>query len=134
MAARWKISCGRLATSFSASPGVERSETSLAPSKGTTSCRISSPAPSFFRRAVSLRPIMPAAPITRAPFTGLSPVRIPDAPPRRVALVAAHLEVAAVGEVGAHHAVSGVAQVVHAERVVGLDQHEDRLFERGSIG
>src|SRR3954463_12981905 len=134
MAARWKMRSGRFATSFSASPATERSDTIELPWNGTTSCRISSASPSLARRAVSLRPIMPAAPITRMRcISRASPVGVPDAPPGCVAAVAADLEVAAVGEVGAHHTVGAVAQLVHAEGVVRLDEDEDRFLERGRI-
>src|SRR3954468_2664364 len=132
MAARWKMRSGRFATSFSASPATERSDTIELPWNGTTSCRMSSASPSLARRAVSLRPIMPAAPMMRMRCVNRpSPVGIPDAPPGCVAAVAADLEVAAVGEVGAHHAVGAVAQLARAECVVGLDEDEDRFYERG---
>src|SRR5687767_2205495 len=105
---------GREATSFSAAPGAERSDTALAPSKGTTSCRIrSSPA----RRATSLRPIMPAAPITRILLMIALPVGVPQAPPGHVLAPGAGFQIAAVGEIGAHHAVGGIAQVAHAQPV-----------------
>src|SRR5258706_6693301 len=149
MAARWKMSSGRAATSFSASPGAERSEVTQsvlndAPAgaaRGTTSCRgtepISSPAtlPSFARPAASLPPIMPAPPMIRTRFTSCSlpvlasPVWIPDPPPRRVSLDAAGGVVRAVREVLAHHALGGIAQVRHAERVVGPDQDEEGLLD-----
>src|SRR4051794_6531392 len=124
IAARWKIRSGREATSFSASPGLERSDSAELPSNGTTSCRMSSPAPSLRRRAVSLRPIMPAAPMTRIVFIFLRlPVRVPQAPPGHVLRqpLAAGLEITALGEIGAHHPVRPVAQVVHAEPVIGKD-------------
>src|SRR3954469_16195353 len=134
MAARWRMRSARFATSFSAPPATERSDTIELPWNGTTSCRMSSASASLARRAVSLRPIMPAAPMTRMRCVNRpSPVGIPDAPPGCVALVAADLEVAAVGEVRAHHAVGAVAQLIHAEGVVRLDEDEDRFFERGRI-
>src|SRR5712671_7318250 len=139
---------GRAATSFSASPGAERSEVTqsvlkrvLKPASagacgGTTSCSvtepISSPAtlPSFARRATSLRPIMPAPPMISTRFiSSASPVGIPDPPPRRASLDAARGVVRAVRKVLAHHALGGIAQVRHAERVVGPDQDEEGLLD-----
>jgi hypothetical protein len=79
MAARWKIISGFEATSFSASPGSEKSDADALTGNGafagtcgaTTSWSVSleiSRAPmrcSFSKRSVSLRPIMPAAPRIR---------------------------------------------------------------------
>src|SRR3954465_4436950 len=124
---------GRLAISFSASPGAERSDT-IPPSKGTTSCWMSSPTPCLRSCAASLRPIIPAAPIARIRFMKFaSPVRVPDAPPRRAARHAAGLVVRAVREILAHDALGRIAQVVEAERVVGPDQDEKRLLDRRGL-
>src|SRR4051794_9089105 len=79
MAARWKITSGRSATSFSANPGTAKSPATVLTEKpalagfagSTTSCsviRVMSVLPrrpSRSRRSVSLRPTMPAAPRMR---------------------------------------------------------------------
>src|SRR5258706_15808458 len=116
---------GRSATSFSASPGLERSETpALAPATegGTTSCSTSSPiflppiAPSVANRSVSLRPIMPAAPMMRTRWlTSRLPIGIPQPPKGDLLLHAAGLQVGRLREVLQQHALRGIAQVGEAE-------------------
>src|SRR3954471_19124778 len=124
---------GRRAISFSASPGADRSET-IPPSKGTTSCWISSPTPCLRSCATSLRPIMPAAPMTRIRFMELaSPVGIPDAPPWRAAGYAPRFVVRAVREILAHDALGGVAEIIEPERVVRPDQDEKSLLDRRGL-
>src|SRR2546423_13447238 len=127
---------GRPTRSFSAAPGADRSETTpvaFNPAGGlaaTTSCRMTSLAPSLASRSLSLQPTMPAAPITRMRvMRAASPVGIPDAPPRHVGSHAA-LQVAALGKIAAHDALGRVAQVVHAEPVVGAHQDIDRFLGR----
>src|SRR5690606_14088680 len=58
---------------------------------------------------------------------------LPQLPPRRAAHRRLALEVGAVGEVGLQHAAGVVAQVGHAELIVGYDHEVQRFLARRGL-